>query len=286
MLLFMISVKNTFLCLNLLLVAGVLYYSVEIFYKSLESRMAYTRVSGKTDEPLLEKSKKSASPYAHYTPITKRDLFKTGKEVAQQDDTIDVEALKLTELNLKLWGTVANEGGNSSFAVIEEVKTRKQSLYRAGDSIQNATVKAILREKVILSVNGKDEILEMATASSEKAPAGQTRTRAPAQKDITLERSFVNDAVKDIGNLLGQVRIRPHFEKGKPSGLRMTGIRPNSIFRKMGLRSGDVLTGVDGQQIQSVNDVIGLYEKLKSSSKVDLEVKRRNRLQTITYRIN
>ncbi len=281
----MVSVKKTFLLLNLMLLTGIVYYSVEIFYNSLESRMAYPQVSGKTDKPTLATSKKSASPYAHYTPIMKRDLFKTGKVVVPQEDTIDVEALKLTELNLKLWGTVANEGGSSAFAVIEEVKTRKQSLYRAGDSIQNATVKAILREKVILSVNGKDEILEMVMASSEKAPARQTRTRAPAQKTITLQRSFVNDAVQNIGNLLGQVRIRPHFEKGKPSGLSMTGIRPNSIFRKMGLRSGDVLTGVEGQKIQSVNDVIGLYEKLKSSSKVNLEVKRRNRMQTITYRI-
>ena len=282
----MISVKKTFLLLNLMLLTSIVYYSVEIFYTSLESRMAYPQVSGKTDEPTLATSKKYTRPYAHYTPIMKRDLFKTGKVVVPQEDTIDVEALKLTELNLKLWGTVTNEGGSSAFAVIEEVKTRKQSLYRAGDSIQNATVKAILREKVILSVNGKDEILEMAVAYSEKTPARQTKTRTPAQKNITLQRSFVNDAFQNIGNLLGQVRIRPHFEKGKPSGLRMTGIRPNSIFSKMGLRSGDVLTGVEGEKIQSVNDVIGLYEKMKSSQKVNLEVKRRNRLQTITYNIN
>ena len=282
----MVSVKKTFLLLNLLLLTGIVYYSIEIFYKTIESRMETTRVLRKTEEPGLTRNQKSTSPYSHYKPIMQRDLFDTAKKVDQKNDTIDVEALKPTELNLKLWGTVANEGGTSAFAVIEELKTRKQSLYRSGDSVANATVKVILREKVILSVNGKDEILEMAAAYSEKTPAGQAKSRAPSRKTITLQRSFVNDAIENIGSLLGQVRIRPHFVKGKPSGLSMTGIKPNSIFSKMGLKSGDVLTGVEGKKIQSVNDIIGLYEKLKSSSKVNLEVKRRNRLQTITYRIN
>jgi len=282
----MISAKKSFLMLNLLLLAGVVYYGVEIFYKTIESSMEYVPVPGQADAPPETVNKKPTASHAHYKPIVNRDLFGTLKIENQTEPALDIEALKPTELNLKLWGTVANEGGRSAFAVIEELKTRKQSLYRAGDSIQNATVKAILREKVILSVGGKDEILTMAAAYSEKMPARRGQSRAAIQNNITLQRSFINDAIKNIGTLLGQVRIRPHFEGGEPAGLSMTGIKPNSIFSKMGLKSGDVLRGVDSQEIRSVNDVIGLYEKLKSSSKVTLEVKRRNKLRTITYRIN
>ncbi len=286
----MISVKKSFILLNLLLLTGAVYYGVEIFYKLVESNMVIPRVMEKSDAPRLVQNQRAVSPYAHYKPIVERDLFRTEKVIAPETDPIEVEALKPTELNLKLWGTVAGDTGSSAFAVIEEVKTRKQSLYRAGDTIQNATVKAILREKVILSVNGKDEILEMSEALANRGPtkgqaAGQAARRPPARNSITLERAFVNDAIQNIGSLLGQVRIRPHFEKGKPAGLSMTGIQANSIFSKMGLKSGDVLTGVEGKKIQSVNDVIGLYEKLKSSSNVNLAIKRRNQQQTITYRI-
>jgi general secretion pathway protein C len=82
-----------------------------------------------------------------------------------------------------------------------------------------------------------------------------------------------------------QIRIRPNFKNGKPDGLRLTGIRPNSIFYNMGLKSGDVIMGVDGKNIESVDDALKFYQSLQSSSRVQLQIKRRGRLKTIDYRI-
>jgi len=283
----MITTKQTLVITNLLLLGAVLYYGVEIFYKTLESKIDYVQVSEQTNIPRSVEKTNPAASFNQYNSIVTRDLFGTLKNQAKRPAVVDIEALKPTELNLKLWGTVAGSGGGGAYAVIEDSKIKQQGLYRAGDTVQSATVKAILRGKVILSVAGKDEILQMAEATSQKEPTRPIKrsNRPPQRNNITLQRSFVNDAVTNIGNLLGQVRIRPYFAAGKPAGLSMTGIKPNSIFSKMGLRNGDVLTGVEGKKIQSVNDVIGLYEKLKSSSQVELEVKRRNRPQTITYRI-
>lgn len=44
---------------------------------------------------------------------------------------------------------------DKTYAVIEEAKTRKQNLYRVGDTVENATVKMVLREKVVLNVDVK-----------------------------------------------------------------------------------------------------------------------------------
>jgi len=53
----------------------------------------------------------------------------------------------------------------------------------------------------------------------------------------------------------------------------------------MGLKSGDVIMGVDGKDIESVDDALKFYQNLQSSSKVQLQIKRRGRLKTIDYRI-
>ena len=53
----------------------------------------------------------------------------------------------------------------------------------------------------------------------------------------------------------------------------------------MGLVSGDILTSVDGQKIESMNDALKLYETIKSASTVKLDIKRRGRMQTIEYNI-
>ena len=280
----MVSAKKYFVFLNLFLITGVVYYSVGIFYKVAGSKMDTTRTSQTIAAPGLAKSQTATSPYAHYQPIMARDLFNTAKTVDQKD-TINVEALQPTQLNLKLWGTVAEENRTRAYAVIEDLQSRQQGLYRPGDAIQNAVIKLILREKVILSVDGKDEVLEMASVVV-NAPPAKTRNRTAARgRSIRLERSFVNMATRDIGQLMNQVRIEQVLENGQPAGLKVTDMRPGSVFRRIGLRNGDVLIAVAGKPVQSVNDMAELYQSLKTSSRVEVQVKRRNRLQTITYDI-
>ena len=63
-----------------------------------------------------------------------------------------------TSLNLRLWGTIT--GNNiSAFAIIEDTTTREHKLYKAGDAIQKATVVMILRQKVVLRVGDRLELL-------------------------------------------------------------------------------------------------------------------------------
>jgi ankyrin repeat protein len=72
------------------------------------------------------------------------------------------ETLENTGLKLRLWGTIT---GNSisAYAIIEDITTRKQKLYREGDGIQNATVKKIFRDKVVLRIGDNFEILTIET---------------------------------------------------------------------------------------------------------------------------
>jgi general secretion pathway protein C len=173
-----------------------------------------------------------------------------------------------------------------TYAVIEEAKSRQQNLYKVGDAVQNATVKMVFREKVILSVNGQDEILEIeeirGRVSGRMPP--QTATNSRRQK-ITLKRSQIESSVKNVNELMKQVKIRPHTENGQAAGLMLSSIQRNSIFRRMGLRSGDVITGVNGSSLVSVDDALKIYENMKSSSNMSIEIKRRGRNRTIDYNI-
>jgi general secretion pathway protein C len=82
-----------------------------------------------------------------------------------------------------------------------------------------------------------------------------------------------------------EIVIRPHLENGQPDGLALSNIKPNSIFRRMGLRNGDVLKGVDGNEIQSVDDALKLYENLKDSDSVQVTLSRRGQDRIINYNI-
>jgi general secretion pathway protein C len=141
----------------------------------------------------------------------------------------------------------------------------------------------------VLSVDGKDEILEM--EKMESGPSARIPQRArtaavpPSTQRIVLKQTDLTEALEDVNALMRQARFRPYFRNGKPDGLLLTGVRPNSIFRKMGLRNGDIIMGVDEQDIKSVDDALMFYQNLKSSSSAKLQIKRRGRSRTMEYTI-
>ena len=288
-------VNRYFNIANILLVTAGVYLLVNGFYSIVTAKFdddAASTLSTPSDPPPAPEQR-SKAPLSQYGAIVNRDIFNTAPQEAKpQPQKVDLEALKETDLKLKLWGTVSRQNG-AAYAVIEDTKTRQQNLYRTGDSIQNATVKMILREKVVLRVNESDEILtmeEIAKGKGSRSSGKQSRqaARLPVSsytRKITLNRASIENALENIGQLMDQATIRPHIEDGRPAGIAITGIRPNAIFRKMRLRNGDVITGVNGRSIESVEDAISVFEDLTTSSEIKVDIKRRGRNQTLDYKI-
>ena len=280
--------------LNILFITGTSYYLVDDFYNLAAMQIGQTQSAKQISTDFAEQHSETVLPMSHYDSITARNLFHLQAPSTEKvkESQVDLAALKQTELNLKLWGTVFGTG-NTNYAVIEVKKTRKQNLYKKGDTLEEAVVKMILREKVILEVNGKDEVLTMEKVKNSRSSTKRTgrtanfsRPGATRTQKINLKRSLIEDSIKDISKLMTQIKIRPHMENGEAGGLKLSSIKPNSIFRRMGLRNGDVLMGVDGQNIQTVDDALKLYENLKTSSSVKVDIKRRGRIRTIDYMIH
>lgn len=285
--------KAVFILINLACITLSSYMIVDGVYGNLTGRLSATpqRIDQKAYS--VDDTGLSRRPLSAYKKVVERDLFDTRTDAAPAARKVDTSTLEETKLNLKLWGTVTG-GDEGEYAVIEDLKSREQNLYRVGDAVQTATVKDIFREKVVLSVNGQNEILQMEDFESgkrtfrpgglpDRGPAAQTGA-ARAQR-ISLRRSYLEQSMQDMASLMTQVKIQPHMEDGVPAGLALSSIKPNSIFRRMGLRNGDVIVGVDGSEISTVDDALKMVDSLKSSSNLSLQLKRRGREKNIEYRI-
>jgi len=289
--------KHSFTLLNLLFIGVIVYLGVNAFYLVTSARLDQSQPVAVGKNRTAPPEKNLLRPLSHYNAIVTRNLFKTEvtASVAPQP-IVNVEGLEQTTLKLKLWGTVSGSSAEA-FAVIEDPSKRRQNLYRVGDSVQDATVKMILREKVVLNVKGKDEILEIEKTVSRAgrfrtAPSGAPRSsrdrasRRPVRtQKITLRRNQIEDAMQDVNQLLSQVNIRPHFDRGQPAGLMLSRIKPNSLFMRMGLRNGDVISGVNDQNLESVDDALTFYESLRSAENVTVRLKRGGRERKIEYTI-
>ena len=278
---------------NLVALFVAIYIGVDLFYRIVGAQLIY----GDMEEIAVEQTPRVKSrkrpPLKDFRVVMDRNIFGSTDKAAEGIKQTDLDTLEPTTLKVALLGTVTGSQQNA-IAVIEETDKRKQGLYRVGDSVQDAIVKMILRGKVVLRVGDKDEILTMEESSSRRASSKQqvspSRRRRPSRTSrsaasITLRRSDVQDALKNINTLLSQVRIRPHFKDGKADGLALSNIKGDSIFSKLGLRNGDVVRGVNDRPIRSPDDILSFYNKLRSGSRMSLQINRRGQERTINYRI-
>ena len=292
-------IHRYFTIANLLLITVGVYLCVSAFYTFVTARLDYGISAGVTAHPVSSTPVgPSHSPLADYAAIAKRNIFNSSDQEQAAapvvEETLNLETLKQTDLKLKLWGTVIGRN-KGDYAVIEDTKAREQNLYQTGDTIQNAVVKLILREKVVLKVGDNDEILAMEenTGRSGSSRAGRRDARtseprlpvSPSARKIRLRGDQVEKAMQNLGELMEQATLRPHIEDGEAAGISITGIKPNAIFRKMRLRNGDIITGLNGNPIGSVEDAIKVVEQLSSGSGMQLQIKRRGREQSLDYSI-
>ena len=224
-------------------------------------------------------------PLAYYQDIISRDLFRTRPtEVVGSSGHDNTDYLETATLDARLWGTVSGND-SSRFAVIEtkdSTNRRQQNLFREGDTIEHAVIKKILRDKVVISLDGQRQLLLLEDYKS------QTRRRPSARRTISgratyrriIPRSVIDRAVRDVGRLMTQAKITP-----RKDGLAVSAIKPGSLFRRLGLRNGDVIEGVNGRTIQSVDDALSIYSRLRNDSSVTLDIKRGGRKRTMQYAI-
>jgi len=269
---------------NLFALAIIIFIGVELFYMIIRVQLKNVNTQGIITYHIPDVESHSQPTFDYYRPIIKRSVFGPGEDVSKEIRTEEIENLQPTSLKLALLGTVSGNRQNA-FAVIEEIDKKKQALYRVGDSVQGAIVKKILRGKVIIRVKERDEILTIEEAAAFRA-GKEYLTSEPieAGDTIMVSRSAVQESMKNVHNLLSQVRIRPYFRDGKADGLSVTNIKPGSFFAKLGLKNGDVVQGIDGNIIKSPEDVLEMYKKFKLGSQVALQIMRNNEQKIINYK--
>ncbi|SHH98359.1 type II secretion system protein N [Desulfofustis glycolicus] len=103
--------------------------------------------------------------------ITSRNLFGSrvgdGPNPQQQDP---LEGMELSSLDVVLMGTVTAGIEEDQRAIIYDKTNGRQDLYQQGDYIQQAAVKDIMRGKVILNIDGRDEMLDISQARQVNVP--------------------------------------------------------------------------------------------------------------------
>ncbi len=173
-----------FLIMTLLCIGGTeLFYNVAERYLSVETGMtAVSQGEKRIGGHVAEKVEK----HKDYSVIVQRNLFESFVEEPEPVKLPEEKTpviLEVTQLDISLVGTITGKDGNGR-AIIKDKRGGKQELYYQGDVVQGAEIKEIYRKKIILSFNGKDEVLQMDDAAGVNDAAAGGVSPFPKRKRI------------------------------------------------------------------------------------------------------
>lgn len=94
--------------------------------------------------------------------------------------------------------------------------------------------------------------------------------------EFHVERSVVDKILSPENQtlLMRSVRISPEQKDGKILGVRLHGVRSDSLLGVLGMKSGDVLQSINGFEMGSPEKALEAYARLRTASNLAVKVKR------------
>ncbi|TKS59886.1 MAG: hypothetical protein EWM72_01743 [Nitrospira sp.] len=236
----------------------------------------------------------SYSPTQYAEDVRSSGLFllpATPQGLTDQDGTAgtSVRASLGVAAKIRLIGVVLGDQ-RGVFAIVEELSSKKQSLYRLHEQIPDlGEVSEIRRDGMIIRQGDLEELLELGLTDKPAVAAGISTTPAsqapgaPVRK--VIDRREVELAMSDLPKLLTQARAVPNMVNGTVNGFRIDFVVPASFYEKIGVKAGDILQRVNGVDIRDPSTMLSLLQQLKNERVVKLDMVRNNQRSTVTYEL-
>jgi general secretion pathway protein C len=202
------------------------------------------------------------------------------------------------------WSMAALSGGGAP----------QTKLVRMGEEIGGKTVQIVEWNRVVLSAGSSLCQIQMFRPS--KAAAGATVAAAPpptpapapgaaavvggasavpadiaskiqkvSATEFNVDRQVVDKILENQAELMRSARIVPEQENGKVVGIRLFGIRPETLLGTLGLENGDRLQTINGFDMASPEKALEAYARLRTADHLTVQVNRRGQNTNIDFNI-
>jgi general secretion pathway protein C len=207
--------------------------------------------------------------------IINAHLFGQASAPASQDAPLSASQLVLA-------GVISRPDPRQGMAIIG-ASVAVAKLYAVGASLgAGLNLHSVYPDRVLLDRGGTLETLLLPKKlAATPTPVAATPANTPGQRLATLVQN------SDGGLLGGLVRAQPVFNAGKLSGYRIFPGGRTSVasFTQLGLRSGDMITGVNGSSLDDPSRAEQVLQTLSSASSATLSILRNGVAQEINVNL-
>lgn len=202
-----------------------------------------------------------------------------------------------TKLNLKLRGLLASSDPVAARAIIADGRGKEEA-YKIGQKLPgNAVLREIYADRVILEYRGRLEALRLpkdavanALVSTSSVNTSRRRnrvTQAGTADNAALLRQYRDALINRPQTLMNLVSATPVTDKatGKLKGYRIRPGKDRRLLGRFGLKSGDVVTTVNGVALNNPIKALEIMRDLSTASSVTLDVERNGVMQSFAFQV-
>ncbi len=276
------------------LIAILLYIALEAVIAPSQPGEKFRPKAVAGGERPLNDIQQATKPAARpdYSVILDQDVFNGAGSTATQDiapaDTSNAASLpSAEELGLILTGIVAG-GPTTSRAIIEDGTAKVATPYKIGDRVGPATIESIEPDHVILLHNGRRAVLQMHSgnpAKGQESPVKTEKLEVMASEPTVVDRQEPRPSARlgYVEELFHKATIKPYLKDGRTEGLEITGLEETPLTKLFGLRNGDIVQNVNGQDINSKQKAFQVLKKARTQSRIDLRLLRDGDVKELSF---
>lgn len=189
-----------------------------------------------------------------------------------------------TKLRLTLKGVM--QGGNEDTGGAIIASDKKQQFYSVGDMLEvrgRVKLAKVLPNRVILENSGRYESLwlydgKWRTTSSASAneflPGADSKSKSASIGAAAVDTARQDVAARGVDAVNDLINFRIHRRGGQMLGYRISPGKNPSLFRELGLKSGDIVTSVNGIELNAVSNSLQVMKDLRTATSAELMVMR------------
>ncbi len=206
--------------------------------------------------------------------------------VAVADPTTqDPNNAPLSSASLVLAGTIATQDPKHGVAIISDGGPSK--VYSVGENVNGASLHSVYLDHVILDRGGVLETLllpRLLANNNRQAPPRRTGTDPRAAAAVENIRRMVQQDPSILDQVMRTVASYDNVA-GKLRGFRAYPGRNRAIFAKLGLKPGDLVTAINGTQLDDPQHSQEVFNTIQTSDSVNVTIERGGQKQELSLNI-
>ena len=228
----------------------------------------------------------------NYDLIMQRNIFNVEGKIPDPFDQGMMDCFsqaKQSQAPITLLGTIVMGEDHLSTALIEEASGTNKFAVKPGEFFFNNQYQVIKIDRkrlcFMVSSNQEYEYIEVSDTPTDihLGVSNQDGIIAHSDTNFTVKKSFINDKLNQLTELLQTAKADPYIEGGQFKGFVIQSVDPSSPFAQLGIRPHDILTGVNDIELDNQGKGLEAFNQLRNSPKIILKVMRNGQPTIITY---